>query len=73
MREVTSRTEAGHLLERQRAAISVSAEAAGQEVRGLIGACCHIRPGLEAALAITCDNRGAVLFRPGLTYSFNPF
>ena len=52
---------------------AVSAEAAGQEVSGLLGVRYHVTPQLALSFGVTYDNRGAVLFRPGITYAFNLF
>ena len=52
---------------------AVGAEAAGEEVSGLLGVRYHVTPQLALSFGVTYDNKGAVLFRPGVTYAFNLF
>ena len=51
----------------------VSAEAAGEEVAGLIGARYYVKPNFFLSLGMTYDNRSAFLVRPGVTYTFDLF
>ena len=52
---------------------AVGAEAAGEEVIGLLGVRYRVTPQLALSFGVTYDNKGAVLFRPGVTYAFNLF
>lgn len=51
--------------------VGVSAEAAGEEVAGLIGTRYYVKPNFFLSLGVVYDNNNAVLFRPGVTYTFN--
>ena len=51
---------------------AVSAEAAGEEVSGLLGVRYHVTPQLALSFGVTYNNRGG-LFRPEITYASNLF